>query len=173
MITRKKVLTAVQLQAEIDAWSDSDRDNEDDDDGARYADNVDICILPPEPHQGPSDTEDFDDNEQLVNDVDVLPREMAGGFEVEYVFDDENAHIGAVEADDNDDGDADSESDDEIPPPVARGRGRPAKGAPKRVPVAPNKTKWSSRNNYSFEKEPFDDSANLHKALYDEIGECY
>lgn len=164
MFTRKKVLTAAQLHAEIDAWSDSDRDEEDD--GASYANNVKICILPPETHQGLSDTEDFDDNEQLLNDADVLPSEMAGGFEVEYVFDDENAHIGAVEAE-NEAVD-DSESDDGIPAPVAR-RGRP----PKRAPIAPNKAKWSSRNNYEFDKQPFDDSANLHKALYEKIGECH
>lgn len=91
MIRRRNVLTAAELQAIIEGWSDEDSDGEEDID--HHADAVDIIITPPDAVDDVSDNEELDENVQLLRDEHVLPREIAGQFEIEYVYEDGNVNM--------------------------------------------------------------------------------
>lgn len=68
---------------------------DDEDDNGRHASTVDIIIRTPDA-SFVSYNEDLDDDIQVLNDVNVLPREIAGHFEIEHIYDDGNEHVPAA-----------------------------------------------------------------------------
>ncbi|XP_033218972.1 piggyBac transposable element-derived protein 3-like [Belonocnema kinseyi] len=56
-----------------------------------YADTVDLVVLPPETADAVSDTENIDDEEQIMNDEnEFLPHEIAGHIELSCTYNDDN-----------------------------------------------------------------------------------
>ncbi|KAL7725597.1 hypothetical protein ACLKA6_008009 [Drosophila palustris] len=90
---------AQKLHAIIDNWDDGASDEEH---FGQNADAADIIITPPDVVDALSDNEELDDNVQLLREEVELPREIAGQFEVECVYDDQNEHIPTVCDDDMD-----------------------------------------------------------------------
>lgn len=162
----------------------------DGEDNGRYADAIDIIITPPDLALV-SDTEDLDDDIQILNDENQIPREVAGNFEIEYQFNDENRFClrqdenaqpstsgkcgGTMNIDETVKiADDEDESDKQ---PLEKRRRTPACKSDE-VPLEKRRktsackvtTKWSRRAVYSFDKEPFDDTMKSYKALVDRIG---
>ncbi|KAL7725123.1 hypothetical protein ACLKA6_000436 [Drosophila palustris] len=156
MIRRQKVLHAI-----IDNWDDGASDEEH---FGQNADAADIIITPPDVIDALSDNEELDYNVQLLRDEVELPLEIAGQFEVECVYDDQNEHIPTVCDDDMDveEGDMSSTSS-----------GRSCTSASRKAQKRPRivegmNLKWSRRKNYKF--VPKDDTPTSYKALYKKIG---
>ncbi|XP_036329436.1 piggyBac transposable element-derived protein 3-like [Rhagoletis pomonella] len=175
MIRRQKVLTAIELQAILDSWSDGDSDGEDN--FVQHADAVDIIITPPDVDIL-SDNEELDDNIQLLRDDPELPHEIAGQFEIQCVYDDSNEHLpSGCDGDTVNEPDFEQEEEDDTPvASTSSGRGRKSTLKSSKPPKRPRieegmKPKWSRSQNYQFTKIPFDDSATSHKALYEKIGD--
>lgn len=182
MIRRRNVLSAAELQAIVDSWSDGDED--DDETGlndGRNADAIDIIIRPPEDVDNVSDVEEIDDNVQILNDENIMPREMAGQFEVEYLYDDGNEHIPAsiedeeyVEEEENNEEEEDNYEEEEeaavVPPKRRRGPPVKQKAKEKVVKTQQKAATWTQNEDYVFDKEPFDDTANSYKSLFALIG---
>ena len=80
MFRQKKFLNTKELQDELDAWSDDD------------ANEFNIVITPPEDVDEMADNEDLDDDIQIMN-LPTEIAEVAGGFEVEYNYKDENPKV--------------------------------------------------------------------------------
>ena len=178
MISRKKVLTATELQAILDNWSDGDCDVEDN--FGQYADAVNIVITPPDVVDPVSDNEELDDNFQLLHDELEMPREIAGQFEIECKYYDTNEHMPLGGGDDDTDvvNEPNLEQEEQDGTPVAStssGRGRKSTPKSRKVPKRSLideaiKPKWSRLQNYQFDKIPIDDTATSYKALYQQIG---
>lgn len=162
MIRRRNVLTASELQAEIDSWT-SDEEGEE---NGHNADEVNIIITPPNQVDDISDDEEIDDNVQILHDQHQLPNEMAGQFELEYIYEDGNEHLppvgDTVEIEPNEPEELDV---DEEEPTTSRSRSRPV-----RRPSINRGAKWSHAKSYKFDKQPINTQKDDQKALFEKIG---
>lgn len=167
MIRRQKVLTANELEGILENWSDGE------DDFGQNADSVDIIITPPDVVDSVSDTEELDDNVQLLDDEPGLPREIVGQFELQCTYNDGNENM---PSDGNETEIDEEEGDDVVMAAISDGCRRKSqpktKKTQKRLRTDEEiKSKWTKKQNYEFDKAPFDDTANSYKALYDKIGD--
>ncbi|KAM8702083.1 hypothetical protein ACLKA7_004944 [Drosophila subpalustris] len=113
-----------------------------------------------------NDNEELDDNVQLLREEVELPREIAGQFEVECVYDDQNEHIPTVCDDD-----MDAEEGDMSSTSSGRSCTSASRKAQKRPRIVEGmKPKWSRRKNYKYVQIPKDDTPTSYKALYEKIG---
>lgn len=145
MFRKKSFLTAAQLQAEVDNWSDDEEEY-----GGKNADAIDIIVVPPDPAEV-SDVEDLDE-EVLANDANPQIQEVAGTFEVLYTFNDEAA-LEQMSTDDN--APEDVSSDDE--PVQAKRRKICKRKSVKTTTIANTESQPSSSSNSRPEvifKEP-------------------
>lgn len=143
----------------------------------QHADAVDIIIIPPDTVDAVSDNEDLDDNVQLLRDVQ--PRDIAGKMEIKCVYNDEIEYMPlGADYDNTDDVNGPEVEEEEDETPVASsssGRPRKSTSKPRKENKRPRtddgmKPKWSRKQNYRFDKTPFDDTATSYKALYEQIG---
>lgn len=148
MNRRQEIRTTAELQEILDSWSDGEEDFE------RESDTTHVVILPPDDVDEISDTEELDDNLQVLNDDQNLPHEITGTYEIERFCSRWNEDILSAE-NENDDLPVTSSK-------IGKKRRKIDKGM---------KPKWSRKHNYKFEKEPLDDTETSHKALYEQIGE--
>lgn len=156
MFRRHKVLTATELQAEIDGWTSDEEEN----DVGHKADKINFVITPPDKVDEISDNENIDDNLPILHDKTQFPNEMAGQFEIEYIYDDNNVNLQVVSelVETNHDP---LDTDDDPQPSTSKTKARVSVG---------NKPKWSKAHNYKFDKQPINNEGNAQKALYEIIG---
>lgn len=154
MFKVRKFLSAKELQAELDNWSDDEEMN-------GRIDAVDIAIIPPDVAEV-SDLEDFDEDEHVIGDENNMIQEVAGNYEVEYTYEKEPQQK-----------ETQSSDDDELLQAKRIRVTKPKKSG--NTTAAPadcfKKPIWSRDGNYLFPKQPIDNSEVSHKELFEKIGE--
>lgn len=148
---RQKFLTQVELNEIIENWSDDENEL-----GERPVE-IPIVVVPPSSVDEQSDNEELDDNIQVTHDENVMPREIAGSYELDM--------------------DVESESDDEmeIDEPTISSRVRGKNNSKRVKPTSSqvcgkNNSKWVKPKNVVFDKQPFDDDLITQKKLNENLG---
>ncbi|XP_055848110.1 piggyBac transposable element-derived protein 3-like [Episyrphus balteatus] len=157
---RKKFLSAKELEELLmNPSSDEDEELNLNLDAALH---TNIIILPPK-NDAVSDNEDIDDNEQLLEDRNEFPNELAGEVELECMFDDLNSQNPEI-----------NEPEVHVSPNKPNSASTSqnvASTSKKELACLPYKLpKWSKSHRVEFSKKPTDVSSENIRTIYDKIG---